>query len=526
MAKGVLVGVVASGLIALAIILQWYLLIIAAFLLSGAGLVFLGQLSHRKLSPKDFRHWYTSQFLKISIANIIALNLIVLHKGHYLQQILGTIFLGLAIYPMWRYLKRGERHLPLIPFFSMIYALHYGLPLFLPFDPYPTYRGIPDEVMMKSAVLAIIGLAVFLLAFYKCPSGFWRSLIPQLPDDWSEIKARMIAILFVVVGLSTSIFNSIFPSSIPIQFLSLLVYVENLGLLGTSILFLLYLRSHLPGMYIWFLWVGTIPSYIILSWGMGGGWLAAHLVVLLLLVYVADKRRIPWIPVIAASFAIFLLMANKTEIRTAFTGKENPLVRFSDNVRIFAKFLTSSDPMEIVEGLESVANRIDYLHRFAYVIERTPEVIPYWRGETYRNLLWKFIPRLIYPNKPTENVHLTYARRYELVRPNTATVPMPLLIELYANFGPLSVVIGMFLLGLVFQILYHVANYPGAQKWGLICTAFIGTTILGDMGANFSLVFGGLFLKIIALGLVGYFILGRSLHLPSRIRWTTTPPHG
>ena len=70
---------------------------------------------------------------------IAALNILKLPDEQHLHQFIATVLLVLTIYPMWRYLRRSEERLPLVPLFSIIYGLHYGLAIFLPFDRYPTY---------------------------------------------------------------------------------------------------------------------------------------------------------------------------------------------------------------------------------------------------------------------------------------------------------------------------------------------------------------------------------------------------
>ena len=112
--------------------------------------------------------------------------------------------------------------------------------------------------------------------------------------------------------------------------------------------------------------------------------------------------------------------------------------------------------------LTTMATRIDNLIPFAWVISRTPGDVPYWGGETYSPLLFKLIPRAMFPNKPENNND--FRHRYDFWPKGNDVNGFRLhqSIEMYANFGPLAVPVGMFILGLLYRVVYQLFFHNNA----------------------------------------------------------------
>lgn len=86
--------------------------------------------------------------------------------------------------------------------------------------------------------------------------------------------------------------------------------------------------------------------------------------------------------------------------------------------------------------------RLTYpLSAFSVVHEKTPSVVPFWDGESYLPILFKFIPRVIWLNKPKEVMGQTFGHRYKLLSSDNFTTSMncPMVAESYMNFGPMAI---------------------------------------------------------------------------------------
>ena len=241
----------------------------------------------------------------------------------------------------------------------------------------------------------------------------------------------------------------------------------------------------------------------------------ARFALLFLLLYVTEKKRIPWLAIAAGGFIVMLMVTNRGEIRSTDRG-DNPLSWFVSNARILGRTLGGGSSA-MADGIEVTTQRIDYLSTLSYVVERTPDDIPYWKGETYENIFWEFVPRVVYSGKPAENIAKDFPSRYGVIGDSTlqtTSVTLPTLVEFYANYGPQLVVSGMFMLGLFFQVLYRAINYAGVREWALVSAALVGTGTL-HMGSNATLIFGSIFLQIVVLSILGHFVRGRGAGRPS-----------
>jgi len=99
---------------------------------------------------------------------------------------------------------------------------------------------------------------------------------------------------------------------------------------------------------------------------------------------------------------------------------------------------------------------------FAEIIERTPAQIPFWGGGTLYPLLFKPIPRLLYPDKPRESSGQTFGHLYGFLSPDdeTTSYNLPQLVEFYGNFGILGVLAGMFFLGVLYRVIQYIFVHP------------------------------------------------------------------
>ena len=138
-------------------------------------------------------------------------------------------------------------------------------------------------------------------------------------------------------------------------------------------------------------------------------------------------------------------------------------------------------PESLRQSLDAAAQRLDLLLPLAWAAAQTPEPQPYLRGETYYPLLFKPVPRFLYPDKPTEVTDL--GQRYGLIAAGNETNRYNLhqLGELYLNFGIAGALAGMFLLGAALRAIYGMFCRPGAPLLTLAAGAHLLTVLLAGM---------------------------------------------
>jgi hypothetical protein len=180
----------------------------------------------------------------------------------------------------------------------------------------------------------------------------------------------------------------------------------------------------------------------------------------------------------------------------------------------------------IEKGFATSAGRSANLDLLADVIRRTPDEVPYWGGETYLSLVGAFIPRFLWPDKPTKELGQGFGHRYGYIgaRDSNTAINLPILVEFYVNFGMAGIALGMFLVGMIYRLVEHAVNRPGQDN--IYSLAGIVLMIpLTNIESDFSLGFGGLILNGLALWFI-LRLIGQpaSRQSPASIAYSQTPP--
>jgi hypothetical protein len=81
----------------------------------------------------------------------------------------------------------------------------------------------------------------------------------------------------------------------------------------------------------------------------------------------------------------------------------------------------------------------------AAILQNVPSIVPYWGGETYTRLLWIFVPRFLFPDKPA--MILPMAQEILPYDSDNTSSPTTLIGEAYLNFGWLGLFLVMPLVG-------------------------------------------------------------------------------
>jgi hypothetical protein len=94
------------------------------------------------------------------------------------------------------------------------------------------------------------------------------------------------------------------------------------------------------------------------------------------------------------------------------------------------------------------------------VLEYTPERVPFWEGETYASIPFMFIPRALWPDKPTRHFWNKFGRTYGVLSTEDyeTSVGISYLAEGYVNFGYHGMYIVAFLVGFLIAICEKYAH--------------------------------------------------------------------
>lgn len=444
---------------------------------------------------------------------ICALNYIAPPHTTAVERVYGSLMLGLIAVPFWLWRLGIDPNPPFIVLISLLYFYTYGFGVFLlrsfagnPYQPDVSHRWI--EVAMK---LALAGMVLMLAGYYAWPWMPMRSMVPRFRMRWKDARAvRLAGFVMAIFGL---LFSASHIPGLPKSLAQVTGYAQDSFTVGICILIGLWWIGRLSRLSAWLLVLVLVPMR--LGIGLVGGASGGSIVIAmtLVLMYAALSHRIPWILVFAGTAALFIVRPLELPYRTATWSPRGELYNASDLQK--AEYLYGLIYRTIVGGevppdtlIQAAGARLSDFPMLADVMSLTPSVVPYWGGETYYSLLFKPIPRIVWPDKPEEVTGRTFGQRYgytSLANPGTS-INFAQLIEQYANFGVFGVIIGMFVVGMIYRALLSMFVGPEMGLGALVAAVFIVSSLF-DLETGTGLVFGGIPWTLIYLFLVDRFVL-------------------
>jgi hypothetical protein len=204
--------------------------------------------------------------------------------------------------------------------------------------------------------------------------------------------------------------------------------------------------------------------------GLSTGWLGASASILVICgsIYLMEMRRIPrWALVFVVLFTLFF-QVGKDDFRKEYwqgsaqgsqveQGGRLERVTFwvQNSFDKWNEALSDSSGESFRRALNPSVSRISLLNQSANVIEQTPSVVPYQYGWLYSYMAITWIPRFVWPDKPSmSEANQYYQVAYGLTTEedlNKVAISVGLLTEGFINFGWAGVVGIMFLAGIFFD---------------------------------------------------------------------------
>jgi len=197
----------------------------------------------------------------------------------------------------------------------------------------------------------------------------------------------------------------------------------------------------------------------------------------------------------------------------------NPLVTYNPTKKMLAY---------LINQINTIYNRFNKVNEFAWVIKlhreeyflndtkiHTDENLKnltfskkeYKKGETYKNLFTKIIPRFILPDKGRENLGNSFGREYLIlpITDYTTSINLHVLIESYINFGFKGVIFCGIFFGLFIFISYSIC----IRRKNLFSSLLLSVPILvfsTSLESNFSSSFGGVIFQYLLIYFFIFFI--------------------
>jgi len=422
---------------------------------------------------------------------IIILQIVAPPISTWMQRALASLIIIIGALPTFLYFLRRETGIPYMPLWGAIYAVYYGLPIFL-LDDY-SFKGYGTESgITESLWVALVGECLLLTAFYCAPRRMDK-LLPRVNIELEPTRAKAAAVVLGLVGLAATYLMEL---GIGLEsFNAVFVFVTQWALLSIAILYILSLKGQLNTLLKIFLWLIMLPILLLIQ--LGGGSIATLVQTALvpIFIYWVVRRRIPVKAIIICVIVLVPLLGLKAEFRQTAWSAEQANVSVIQKGVNFINLITerfSGDYKQTYSAsVDTTASRAAQLQTLDVVVEATPGAVPYWYGESYVTIFTTFIPRFLWPDKPSKNLGQAFGHRYSFIGDDDTWTSwnFPQLAEMYANFGWWGIIFGMPLLGLIYRLIYGALNHPNAGDGGKVIAAiiFVG---LANIESDFSLVFG------------------------------------
>ena len=423
------------------------------------------------------------------------------------SRVLASILWVLCLVPAWLYLQMPESRRPPVPFLPLIggvYMFYYPLHVVLGESSVNyLFRLDPAFDYDRAVQLALIGW-VSLLAGYYVATGMrigtpFRAV---RPTDLLTLKSW--GKLLVWGGLLIDAARQVVP--IPVMLRGLLHFSSMFALLGIALLTILAVQRRLTRRERSLLYAAIFFTAMLRA----GSGLVSNVVILAITVFLAvwaggGRLGVRWLLIAALSVAALIGMrsvAMEYRARAWFAETQLSMVGRAALMGqlLYSKVDAQGVGSTVGDGWKIVAGRSANLDLLADVIRQTGTTVPFWGGETYLSLVGFAVPRFIWPSKPTKTLGQDFGHRYGYLDTwdTWTSINLPFLVEFYANFGEIGVLIGMVVVGVLYRLLDNELNRPRQPLQVTICSLVLLVPLL-NIESDFSLVFGGLFMSGVAL---------------------------
>ena len=381
-----------------------------------------------------------------------------------MAQIVAAFLLCWIPWAAYRNWLRGERkRIPLFALLGAMFWLAYAVPLFWAKHEVGGVSGrriLTEAAITESLYLAIVGVVCLWLGMRMAARFQW---LPKIGVDVSNTRHRWNYLRAIFVG------GTLFRVFVPITAFGgggrqIVSNFENtVPVVGFAILFRYYLRGRILQFdKLLILGYGLIALIV----GMSSGWLGSVVSVGMVcaVVYIYERRKFPLVAAFIVFPVILFFQPAKNTFRTRYwTGNsaDSPTERVSfwleNSWKLWSDAITEQNGEQAKELANATLSRLSLLQQTANVIELTPSRVPYQHGRLYSYIAVTFIPRFLWPDKPSVNdANRWYQVAYGLTQPqqlSTVSIAVGTVAESYINFGwfgpvliilPLGIFLGSF----------------------------------------------------------------------------------
>lgn len=428
---------------------------------------------------------------------------------------LGVLIFATSLIPLMLWTARGRRGLPIFELIVLSYALQYSMPLYTQANGLvirSQFVPVSWQALTQALALAELGLVAFIAGYYLFLRSPLAAATPRL--DLPFVERRRMAYIYVsfFVGGAVMLLSAAGVGFLQTAALGALTRLLT-GQFSIALILLayhVYQQPRAPQGQRVLLYAALLFAFLI---GLSSGMIENAFIpmVSVFIVRWQTRRRLPWGWLVGAALLFVVLNPAKFTFRSLvwFGGGDYSL---GDRIGLWSDLASESAGNLLQPTLSGdrenllldALSRFDLVHKFAYVHTMTPQVVPYYQGSTYAYFLVAWIPRALWPGKPTatgganDRMDVDYQLKYE---GQATSIGIGLLPEAYANFGVIGVVLVMALQGAVLGLLSVMLDSKKSDGGRAIYLS-VGVYLLNGIGTSASVMFGAILQQILASAVI------------------------
>jgi oligosaccharide repeat unit polymerase len=221
------------------------------------------------------------------------------------------------------------------------------------------------------------------------------------------------------------------------------------------------------------------------------------LIITLMLVHFIGGVRIDFIRIVLVIAGFYLFYIKK--LRVKFFVSSFLIIFIIFYLIVWGAIRHKTIPVDESKFLNEyfIIDKLDFpmlLDNFLLILDTVPNQIPFQHGSTYARLIYLFIPRFVWQNKPIDmGTWITMNLRGESNSLTSATATN--FGEMYLNFGYLGIILGSYILGFLLKVIVIYYKFQQNSKNSMgICVSLILSFLLfeqwrGSFGYTFLIYF-------------------------------------
>lgn len=395
-------------------------------------------------------------FTKIIFIFLFLLNLYNIVFSLKIFLLLNLVLLVHYISIVYFLKNENNKYFPIFPLIITFFFITYTLSFLIGNKDF-FLLSFDEIVLQKSIFILVLGLSSLLFGYIIVDKIFTRREKKIFYFNFSKQQQILILVVCSIVTFLVYYNNTCF-SFVNFSFVKQIK--EPLILFNFGLFLTLILMRNNKSLFLYILFIGLLLILFIFEISTGATVFIFYLLSFLIAIYFYLKKKLPLISVALIILLAIFFHSMKYQLRQS-VWKKNANINCIEKIFILKSVASNFDYEDKTKTngtsyyyinttrLFHSINSLNIISKF------TPEIVPFFQGNSYKIIYSKFIPRDLWNNKPEDIQGNFWGHRYFILNPedNTTSWNFPVLNEFYANFGIIGVVFGMFFLGFFTKLL-------------------------------------------------------------------------